>query len=141
MTDYTHIMKEIKKIISFCMVKGVQPHELVTSIFECEYQNVEVYKKGNFVHLILTYLDSHDDGANIIKMKYVYNNNHQLLSVSQKIDSSSYKTQWDRNEKLDVMLNKLAAKLPKDSKVINHLREQIPDEYKMVFYPHLKIAS
>ena len=70
----------------------------------------------------------------------IYNNKHQLLSVAQKIDASSYKTQWDRSEKLDEMLNKLALKLPKDSLVINKIREAIPDDYKTIFYPHLKIA-
>ncbi|MEH0870376.1 hypothetical protein [Serratia liquefaciens] len=140
MTSYSLIMKEINKIISFCMVKGVQPQDLITSIFENEYQNIETYKKGEFIHLVLTYSDIHDDGISCIKMKYVYNNKQQLLSVAQKIESSSYKIQWDRSEKLDAMLNGLATKLPKDSKVINQLRAAIPDDYKSIFYPHLKVA-
>lgn len=122
------------------MVKGVQPQDLVTSIFESEYQNIETFKKGELIHFVLTYSDIHDDGINCIKMKYIYNNKQQLLSVAQKIDSSSYKTQWDRNEKLEEMLKKLAYQLPKDSTIINKIREAIPDEYKTIFYPHLKIA-
>lgn len=122
------------------MVKGVQPQDLVTSIFESEYQNIETFKKGELIHFVLTYSDIHDDGISCIKMKYIYNNKKQLLSVAQKIDSSSYKTQWDRNEKLEEMLKKLAYQLPKDSTIINKIREAIPDEYKIIFYPHLKIA-
>lgn len=122
------------------MVKGVQPQDLVTSIFESEYQNIETFKKGELIHFVLTYSDIHDDGISCIKMKYIYNNKKQLLSVAQKIDSSSYKTQWDRNEKLEEMLKKLACQLPKDSTIINKIREAIPDEYKTIFYPHLKIA-
>ncbi|EES3348391.1 hypothetical protein FR986_005154, partial [Escherichia coli] len=137
---YSQIMEEINKIISFCMVKGVQPHELISAIFEDEYKHIETYKKGEHIHLILSYSDTHEDGVNNIKMRYIYNNKHQLLSVAQKIDASSYKTQWDRSEKLDEMLNKLALKLPKDSLVINKIREAIPDDYKTIFYPHLKIA-
>ena len=140
MTNYTQIMKEINKIISFCMVKGVQPHELVTSIFEREYQHIETYKKGELIHFILTYSDIHDDGVNLIKMKYVYNDKQQLLSVAQKIDSSSYKIQWDRSEKLDALLSNLASQLPQNSSVISRLREAIPDDYKTVFYPILKVA-
>lgn len=140
MTNYSQIMKEINKIISFCMVKGVQPQDLVTSIFESEYQNIETFKKGELIHFVLTYSDIHDNGISRIKMKYIYNNKKQLLSVAQKIDSSSYKTQWDRNEKLEEMLKKLAYQLPKDSTIINKIREAIPDEYKTIFYPHLKIA-
>jgi len=138
--NYSQIMKEINKIISFCMVKGVQPQDLITSIFENEYHNIETYKKGEYIHLVLSYSDIHDDGINCIKMRYIYNNKQQLLSVAQKIDSSSYKIQWDRSERLDSMLNQLAAQLPKDSKIINQLRAAIPDDYKMIFYPHLKIA-
>ena len=140
MTNYTQIMKEINKIISFCMVKGVQPHELVTSIFEREYQHIESYKKGELIHFILTYSDIHDDGVNLIKMKYVYNDKQQLLSIAQKIDSSSYKIQWDRSEKLDALLSSLASQLPQNSSVISRLREAIPDDYKTVFYPILKVA-
>ena len=140
MTNYIQIMKEINKIISFCMVKGVQPHELVTSIFEREYQHIETYKKGELVHFILTYSDIHDDGINLIKMKYVYNNRQQLLSIAQRIDSSSYKIQWDRSEKLDALLSDLASQLPKNSSIISQLREAIPDDFKTIFYPVLKVA-
>ncbi len=45
MTNYSQIMEEINKIISFCMVKGVQPHELISAIFEDEYKHIETYKK------------------------------------------------------------------------------------------------
>ncbi|MIO19124.1 hypothetical protein CC797_18135 [Salmonella enterica subsp. enterica] len=38
------------------------------------------------------------------------------------------------------MLKKLTCQLPKDSTAINKIREAIPDDYKTVFYPHLKIA-
>lgn len=122
------------------MVKGVQPYELVTSIFEREYQHIETYKKGELVHFILTYSDIHDDGVNLIKMKYIYNDKQQLLSIAQKIDSSSYKIQWDRSEKLDALLSNLASQLPKNSSIISQLREAIPDDFKAIFYPVLKVA-
>ena len=104
------------------MVKGVQPQELVTSIFEHEYQHIETYKKGEFIHFILTYSDIHDDGVSLIKMKYVYNDKQQLLSIAQKIDSSSYKIQWDRSEKLDALLSNLASQLSQNSSIIRQLR-------------------
>lgn len=122
------------------MVKGVQPHELVTSIFEREYQHIETYKKGEFIHFILTYSDIHDDGINLIKMKYIYNDKQQLLSVAQKIDSSSYKIQWDRSEKLDALINNLASQLPQNNLILSQLKEAIPDDFKTIFYPVLKIA-
>ncbi|HDR2760229.1 TPA: hypothetical protein QCJ74_003594 [Enterobacter mori] len=140
MKNYAQIMKEINKIISFCMVKGVQPHDLVTSIFENEYKHIETYKKNELIHFILTYTDTHDDGVNLIKMKYIYNNKEQLLSIAQKIDASNYKIQWDRSEKIEEMLNHLSSQLPQDSLIIAKLREAIPDDLKAIFYPLLKIA-
>ncbi|MGN7511552.1 hypothetical protein [Aeromonas salmonicida] len=140
MTHYSKMMKEINKIISFCMMKGVQPQDLIASIFESEYHNIETYKKGEHIYLVLTYSDVHDDGVSSIKMRYIYNNKQQLLSIEQKIDSSSYKVQWDRNKKLDEMLNNLALNLPEDSQVIDKLKAAIPDEYKVTFYSRLKLA-
>lgn len=141
MKNYYHTMKEINKIISFCMLKGVQPHDLVTSIFDSECQHVETYKENNLIYVMLTYSDVHENGVNCIKMKYIYNNEKQLISVFQKIDSSNFKIQWDRNQVLEEMLNSLAKQLPKDSQLINRLRQAIPDDFKAILYPHLKIAS
>ncbi len=73
-------------------------------------------------------------------MKYIYNDRQQLLSIAQKIDSSSYKIQWDRREKLDALLSNLASQLPKNSSIISQLREAIPDDFKAIFYPVLKVA-
>nr|EIJ7463621.1 hypothetical protein [Serratia marcescens] len=48
--------------------------------------------------------------------------------------------QWDRSEKLDALLSNLASQLPKNSSIIGQLREAIPDDFKTIFYPVLKVA-
>lgn len=140
MNNYTHITKEINKIIAFCMVKGVQPEELITAIFEKEYTKIETYKEDNLIFLVLTFSDTYENDTSNITMKYVYNRKKELVSISQKINSSNYKEQWNRKKILEAMINELIIHLPKDNRVIEQLKTLIPDDYKPVFSPYLKIA-
>lgn len=140
MNNYTHITKEINKIIAFCMVKGVQPEELITAIFEKEYTKIETYKEDNLIFLVLTFSDTYENDTSNITMKYVYNRKKELMSISQKINSSNYKEQWNRKKILEAMINELIIHLPKDNRVIEQLKTLIPDDYKPVFSSYLKIA-
>ncbi|EGR1514203.1 hypothetical protein D6089_20475 [Vibrio vulnificus] len=135
------IMKEINKIISFCMVKGVQPSELAASIFESEYHHIESYKEGDKVVFVLSFIDRSEDDVSNIKMKYVYNESQQLISVNQKVNSGPYKIQWDRNQTLTDMLKSLAQMAPGDTALIDKLKDAIPNEFKDIVYPHLKLVS
>lgn len=124
----TMIIKEISKIASFCMVKGVQPSELVTSIFESEYHHIESYKEGDNVVFVLSFTDKSKDDVSNIKMKYVYNKSQQLISVNQKVNSGPYKIQWDRNQTLTDMLKSLAQIAPGDTALIDKLKDAILNE-------------
>jgi hypothetical protein len=140
MINYTHIIKEINKIIAFCMVKGVQPEELITAIFEKEYTNIETYKKDDLIILTLTFSDTDENEISYITMKYIYNRKKELMSISQKINSSNYKEQWNRKKILEAMINELIIYLPKDNQVIGQVKTLIPDDYKPIFSSYLKIA-
>ncbi|PIT54089.1 hypothetical protein [Snodgrassella alvi] len=140
MTNYTHITKEINKIIAFCMVKGVQPEELITAIFEKEYTNIETYKEDDLIILTLTFSDTDENETSYITMKYIYNRKKELMSISQKINSSNYKEQWNRKKILEAMINELIIYLPKDNQVIGQVKTLIPDDYKPIFSSYLKIA-
>ncbi|KES10682.1 Proteasome/cyclosome repeat protein [Snodgrassella alvi SCGC AB-598-O02] len=122
------------------MVKGVQPEELITAIFEKEYTKIETYKEDNLIFLVLTFSDTYENDTSNITMKYVYNRKKELVSISQKINSSNYKEQWNRKKILEAMINELIIHLPKDNRVIEQLKTLIPDDYKPVFSPYLKIA-
>ena len=39
-----NVAQILKNLAAFCSVKGVQPDELVTAIFEKEYKKIETYK-------------------------------------------------------------------------------------------------
>lgn len=140
MNNYTHIIKKINKIIAFCMVKGVQPEELITAIFEKEYTKIETYKEDNLIFLVLTFSDTYENDTSNITMKYAYNRKKELMSISQKINSSNYKEQWNRKKILEAMINELIIHLPKDNRVIEQLKTLIPNDYKPVFSSYLKIA-
>ena len=122
------------------MVKGVQPEELITAIFEKEYTKIETYKEDNLIFLVLTFSDTYENDTSNITMKYAYNRKKELVSISQKINSSNYKEQWNRKKILEAMINELIIHLPKDNRVIEQLKTLIPDDYKPVFSPYLKIA-
>lgn len=122
------------------MVKGVQPEELITAIFEKEYTKIETYKEDNLIFLVLTFSDTYENDTSNITMKYAYNRKKELVSISQKINSSNYKEQWNRKKILEAMINELIIHLPKDNRVIEQLKTLIPDDYKPVFSSYLKIA-
>lgn len=122
------------------MVKGVQPEELITAIFEKEYTKIETYKEDNLIFLVLTFSDTYENDTSNITMKYAYNRKKELMSISQKINSSNYKEQWNRKKILEAMINELIIHLPKDNRVIEQLKTLIPDDYKPVFSSYLKIA-
>lgn len=130
----------IEKLATFCLVKGVQPDELVTAIFEGEYDSIETQKKDNSVYVIVTYRESVDDDENIIKMKYTYNTDKQLQRVEQKINTGVYKTQWDRESKIELILNELLENIGTDKDLHIFIRENIPNELRGIVYPKLKIA-
>ncbi|ANI30576.1 hypothetical protein PL78_12160 [Yersinia entomophaga] len=140
MTNQLKIKDIINKIIAFCMVKGVQPEELVTAIFDNEYESIETIKKNGMVHLIITYQESIEDSHSIVKTRYIYDNERRLQIVDQKINSSPYKTQWDRNSKLNILLDELALLVSSRDSLIEVIKDTIPNELRGVIYPQLKIA-
>ncbi|CNI17443.1 Uncharacterised protein [Yersinia massiliensis] len=140
MTNQLKIKDIINKIIAFCMVKGVQPEELVTAIFDNEYESIETIKKNGMVHLIITYQESIEDSHSIVKTRYIYDNERRLQIVDQKINSSPYKTQWDRKSKLNILLDELALLVSSRDSLIEVIKDTIPNELRSVIYPQLKIA-
>lgn len=141
MNNQLKIKDIIERIIAFCMVKGVQPEELVTAIFDSEYDCIETIKINGLVHLVITYKESCENSYSVVKMRYIYDNEKRLLSVDQKINSSSYKNQWDRESKLNSLINELECFVSDDnSHLIEVLKKSIPHELRGVVYPKLKIA-
>lgn len=95
MTDNTNLQLR-EKLLSNLMVKGVQPEELISAIFEEEYEKIECFKIEDEIHLIITFNEYVDDIKNTIQMKYVYNRLKYLMKIEQKAGNSEYRTQWVR---------------------------------------------
>ncbi|WP_207627319.1 hypothetical protein [Photorhabdus tasmaniensis] len=140
MSGSLKINEIIERMVAFCLVRGVQPDELITAIFESEYDSIETIKKFNDIHMIITYKENIDNEMNIIKMKYIYKENKQLQRIEQKINAGTYKVQWDRTEKLESIINELIADIGADKKILADIKEKIPVEFRSIVYPKLKLV-
>ncbi|CCW31686.1 LecA/PA-IL family lectin [Xenorhabdus nematophila] len=58
----------------------------------------------------------------------------------QKINSSNYQVQWDRESSLDLILKELLELFESEQQMINLIKDQIPDELRGIIYPKLKLA-
>ncbi|WP_181150242.1 hypothetical protein [Photorhabdus hindustanensis] len=140
MIDSLKVNEIIERMVAFCLVKGVQPDELITAIFESEYDSIETIKKSNDIHMIITYKENVDNEVNIIRMKYIYKENKQLQRIEQKINSGAYKVQWDRAEKLESIINELLEAIGADKKILSDIKDKIPAEFQSIVYPKLKLV-
>nr|WP_113867759.1 hypothetical protein [Brenneria salicis]NMN92922.1 hypothetical protein [Brenneria salicis ATCC 15712 = DSM 30166]RBP60958.1 hypothetical protein DES54_12810 [Brenneria salicis ATCC 15712 = DSM 30166]RLM28294.1 hypothetical protein BHG07_17545 [Brenneria salicis ATCC 15712 = DSM 30166] len=138
-----NVAQILKNLAAFCSIKGVQPDELVTAIFDKEYNRIETYKVNSFVHFIISYSENIDDEKNTIIMRYIYDENKTLLKIEQKINNSSYSVQWDRDNSLKkYLINQLNA-LPelKREEVYQMILDMLPNNASHVLPPELKLVS
>ncbi len=104
-----NVAQILKNLAAFCSVKGVQPDELVTAIFEKEYKKIETYKVNSLVYFIMDYSERIEEEESIVSMRYVYDENKSLIKIEQKINNGHYSTQWDRNDALkNYIINQLS---------------------------------
>lgn len=127
----------IDKIVSFCMVKGVQPDELVTAVFEDEYQSVDTCKKNGYVYLTITYKDE----GNLIKNRYIYNLERRLEKIEQKIHGSKFKVQWDRSDALNQLVIELTNSAINNNLVYEDIMRLIPESLKGIVSPRLHLIA
>lgn len=135
------IKEVIERLAAFCLVKGVQPDELVTAIFEGEYDSIETLKKDDGVYVIVSYNEFIDDDKHIIKMKYTYNIERQLQRIEQKINAKNYTVQWDREKKIDHIVLELSEQLRMSDNSHSAIKDMIPLELRGIVLPKLKLAS
>lgn len=118
---------KIDKIVAFCLMKGVQPCELITAIFEKEYTHIETIKNKNDVYLIISYNELVDNNIYNIKMRYTYDLDSRLQRIEQKTNKSGYKIQWDRIDKLkEIICTTFGYKIT-DNEINNLLIKLLPE--------------
>lgn len=61
-----NVAQILKNLAAFCSVKGVQPDELVTAIFEKEYKKIETYKVNCLIYFIMDYSEK------LMMMKHLF---------------------------------------------------------------------
>ncbi|MDT3721527.1 hypothetical protein [Pseudomonas oryzihabitans] len=99
----------IEELTTLHVVKGVQPSELVDSIFEENYLESSFQKttKGYVFKLSFTEKEDLSDQYQVIEMRYTYNKDRHLVLIQQKIGSKRLVTQWDRQVAIEERVSKL----------------------------------
>lgn len=138
-----NVAQILKNLAAFCSVKGVQPDELITAIFEKEYKKIETYKVNSYIYFIINYCEHIDDEENIISMRYIYDENKSLLKIEQKTNNGRYSLQWDRNDALKKYIMKQLSDLPyqKREDVYQLIIGNLPKDAGYSLPPNLKLVS
>ena len=90
----------VNKLISTYLIKGVQPEDLVTALFENEYEDFIVTKNRKTDSLVvkLSFFELNEEGfPSLHKFRYTYEiSTKNLVKIEQSIGTSKFRTQWDR---------------------------------------------
>lgn len=138
-----NVAQILKNLAAFCSVKGVQPDELITAIFEKEYKKIETYKVNSYIYFIINYCEHIDDEEIIISMRYIYDENKSLLKIEQKINNGRYSLQWDRNDALKKYIMNQLSDLPNQKRedVYQLIIGNLPKDAGYSLPPNLKLVS
>lgn len=138
-----NVAQILKNLAAFCSVKGVQPDELITAIFEKEYKKIETYKVNSYIYFIINYCEHIDDEESIISMRYIYDENKSLLKIEQKINNGRYSLQWDRNDALKKYIMNQLSDLPNQKRedVYQLIIGNLPKDAGYYLPPNLKLVS
>ncbi|EJB1785768.1 MULTISPECIES: hypothetical protein [Vibrio] len=120
--------KVLEKLVATYLSKGVQPSDIVDTMFEEHYVDMNIKKSSD--SLVMTYsfeeVDDNDQ-INCISMKYTYSKSMYLQSVEQKVGKGRYKVQWDRSEDLKTTVKKLI-QLTGSEDNLNQIIKTVPCE-------------
>ncbi|ELY22291.1 hypothetical protein [Vreelandella titanicae] len=124
------------KLLSLYMFKGIQPSEISEAIHNSEYTSISMRKNRDCLVLEATFID--EDGTKI-STKYLYCTDGYLNSVSQKIQGSSYKTQWTRKAALKEAAQKIINLL--DPSRRQDFILTLPKEIQAMLSTHLRLVA
>ncbi len=125
------------KIINIMIEKGVQPEELSENIWNKEYKSINIARIDESIVCSLTFIDNDNE----INMIYKYNNDKKLIQI-EEISNSIKTVLWDRNLKLQELINDLCEflKINYREDQIERILNTLPEEVKILIQVKTKIA-
>ncbi|MFW1944200.1 hypothetical protein ACG93R_11920 [Acinetobacter guillouiae] len=91
----------VNKLISTYLLKGIQPDDLATALFEEEYEEFLITKNRTTDVLVvkLSFFEINDEDISTLhKFRYTYEmSTKRLIKIEQSIGAGKFKTQWDRS--------------------------------------------
>ena len=137
MANNSRLESLVNKLISTYLLKGVQPDDLVTALFEEEYEEFLVTKNRNIDSLVvkLSFFEVNDDGISTLhKFRYTYEMSTKTLTrIEQSIGASKFRTQWDRSLVIKELMTSISNLIsPEDfRKIYSH---KLPKEISSKLY-------
>ncbi len=111
-----HIKSAIDELIAISLNNGVQPSDFADNIFEEPYRDVKILRLKDSIKMTASFSDNDDMSNNtIVTMRYTYSLRKQLLKVEQKIGKSPFKLQWDRDQAVSSLVEKIARLLREEN--------------------------
>ena len=137
------IKQKIDRLINLFLIKGVQPSDFADNIFFDTYESIKVSKKEEHIVLEIFYLDIVETGTIKIKLRYVYDNEKNLLSIEEKVSTKKFKKIWDRQNRKNELVAELISLLEKhvSQNELEDFIETLPVELKPQLKQHFKLAA
>jgi hypothetical protein len=136
--------KAVQGLLDLHLTRGVQPSDLADNLFDVEYTEYSLKKRGAVLILDLSYEESLEDCSQKICMRYTYSMERYLVRVEQRIGSSKFSVQWCRSAAIakavaDVTLCLSSAGL--SSNAISKVLDTLPQDLISSIGERLKLVA
>ena len=93
--------KAVQGLLDLHLTRGVQPSDLADNLFDVEYTDYSLKKRGAVLILDLSYEESLEesleDFSHKVCMRYTYSMERYLVKIEQRIGSGKFSVQWCRS--------------------------------------------
>jgi len=89
--------KAVQGLLDLHLTRGVQPSDLADNLFDVEYTDYSLKKRGAILILDLSYIEDFEGFSQKICMRYTYSMERYLVRIEQRVGSSKFSVQWCRS--------------------------------------------
>ncbi|WP_223466863.1 hypothetical protein [Pseudomonas sp. GL-RE-26] len=89
--------KAVQGLLDLHLTRGVQPSDLADNLFDVEYTDYSLKKRGSILILDLSYQEELEDSFQKICMRYTYSAERYLVKIEQRVGLSKFSVQWCRS--------------------------------------------